>query len=857
LEQHVGPDGVGVQIDGNSNTVTIYASAARLTLERRHRAKAPPATERDLLLTEWRATDLVGRDDDLKVLTAWLEGPRAITARCLIARAGTGKTRLAIELCERAEDAGWTAGFARHEELRRFSDAQSLTGWVWPKKTLVVVDYAAASATILRQWLEALARRQPPEHRLRMLLLERHADAEMGWWADLARPGGLSGAGPDALLDPPEPVALRSLARVEARRAVLAQAMREAARVLGKTPAPELPPPGADAEFERRLGDDAISNEPLYLIMAGLVAVTTGARAAPSTSRLDPVKRVAKAERARLDRLAAGAGINASLFRHLAACVTLQGGCGREAAMRLVKKERDALDDKSTAWHDELVAHLVTALPLPGSGDVDAVRPDLIGEMFVLQHLTADGRTPEQQGAIVARAFGRAGMPVVRAVIRAALDLAEGNPEHATAAWLGRLAGETNDVVVLMAIASELPPSTLALRKPAAAITERIVEQLRASATSDPERVPELAGWLNNLSQRLSDLGRREEALAAIEEAVELYRVLAAARPDAFRPNLALSLNNLSNAVSAFDRGVEALAAIEEAVAIRRELAAARPDAFCPDLAESLSNLSGRSAALGQREEALAAIEEAVELYRALAKARPDAFRPKLAASLNNLSNALSALGRREEALAAIKEAVAIRHELAAAWPDAFRPDFAGSLNNLSKALSALGRREEALAAIEEAVAIRRELAEAWPDAFRPDLAASLINLSDCSAALGRRDAALAAIEEAVALYRALAKAPPDAFRTNLAVSLWVLAGRLDENGNAAGGVAANAEAIAVLREPLLRRPAAFAPHMAGLVREYRERCKKLGREPDGELLAPVLAALQALDRERPSGEGA
>ena len=29
---------------------------------------------------------------------------------------------------------------------------------------------------------------------------------------------------------------------------------------------------------------------------------------------------------------------------------------------------------------------------------------------------------------------------------------------------------------------------------------------------------------LNNLSSRLADLGRREEALAAIEESVELYR---------------------------------------------------------------------------------------------------------------------------------------------------------------------------------------------------------------------------------------------------------------------------------------------------------------------------------------------
>jgi hypothetical protein len=55
-----------------------------------------------------------------------------------------------------------------------------------------------------------------------------------------------------------------------------------------------------------------------------------------------------------------------------------------------------------------------------------------------------------------------------------------------------------------------------------------------------------LAGSLNNLSRRLADLGWREEALAAIEEVSGIYRELAAARPDAFRPDLAMSLNNLS-----------------------------------------------------------------------------------------------------------------------------------------------------------------------------------------------------------------------------------------------------------------------------------------------------------------------
>jgi tetratricopeptide (TPR) repeat protein len=72
---------------------------------------------------------------------------------------------------------------------------------------------------------------------------------------------------------------------------------------------------------------------------------------------------------------------------------------------------------------------------------------------------------------------------------------------------------------------------------------------------------------LNNLSAHLSDLGRQEEALQAIQEAVEFYRRLAADRPAAFNPDLAMSLNNLSNCLSDLGcREEEALQAIQEAV---------------------------------------------------------------------------------------------------------------------------------------------------------------------------------------------------------------------------------------------------------------------------------------------------
>ena len=71
--------------------------------------------------------------------------------------------------------------------------------------------------------------------------------------------------------------------------------------------------------------------------------------------------------------------------------------------------------------------------------------------------------------------------------------------------------------------------------------------------------------WHQKDQRRFSDLGRREEALSAIEQAVELRRSLASERPAIFNPELAVSLNNLSRCLSDMGRREDALAATNQA----------------------------------------------------------------------------------------------------------------------------------------------------------------------------------------------------------------------------------------------------------------------------------------------------
>jgi hypothetical protein len=78
-------------------------------------------------------------------------------------------------------------------------------------------------------------------------------------------------------------------------------------------------------------------------------------------------------------------------------------------------------------------------------------------------------------------------------------------------------------------IAAALPHPTFALAETAIAVLQRLVDQ---PASDSGQR----AAWLIDLSNHLWGLGRREEALAVVEEAVGIYRGLGQALPDAVCP---------------------------------------------------------------------------------------------------------------------------------------------------------------------------------------------------------------------------------------------------------------------------------------------------------------------------------
>ncbi len=459
--------------------------------------------------------------------------------------------------------------------------------------------------------------------------------------------------------------------------------------------------------------------------MAGLIAAKRGPEAALALRRLDAARHLARRE---LDRFARMASTEQDAVRHLVAFNGLLGGTPVAGLNSLFRTELETVGLSGDA--SRIATLLQQELPLAMEPDGKAsrlgtIQPDLIGEGVIVEAFeTAPPAVRLEGAATVQRAYAQSPTAAAMALMRllqdyayALEDAAASEPERETAkmlmGWLTTLVATIKNPIDLEPLVLALPVNSLILREQALDLTEKMADARRAAlaASGKAEDTVLAAMWVNNLANRQSTLGKRDEALTTAKEAVVLYRTLAETQPDAFKPNLAGTLNTLASSLSNLGKRDEALAAAKEAVTIYRTFAEAQRDSFKPTLAVSLNTLASSLSSLGKHDEALAAAKEAVTLYRTLAETQPDAFKPNFAMSLTNLATRLSDLGKHDEALAAAEEAVTIRRALADDRPDAFKPDLATSLNNFANTLSNLDKHEKALVAAGEAVTIQCALA--------------------------------------------------------------------------------------------------------------------------------------------------
>jgi hypothetical protein len=171
---NTGDNNTVVQVEGSNNTVNLGSTySIKLT---RYESLVDIDNDLGRLSPYTLFTPLIGREQEISSLNEFLEDDRSLLVRVITGDGGTGKTRLALELCEQANSRGWDAGFASRSELHKLTSGMDIGAWEWKKPTLIVVDYAAQHADLLRRWLDDLTERTTSHTiPLRMLLLERKA----------------------------------------------------------------------------------------------------------------------------------------------------------------------------------------------------------------------------------------------------------------------------------------------------------------------------------------------------------------------------------------------------------------------------------------------------------------------------------------------------------------------------------------------------------------------------------------------------------------------------------------------------------------------------------------------------------
>ena len=566
-----------------------------------------------------------------------------VSVAVLTGAGGTGKTRMAAQLCHDLEVLGWYTGFAPAKSAMKNDELTYLAELT--TELLVVVDYAEESRQEqLAAVLRALRGRRSPT---RIVLTARGIDS---WWEefleDLVSDGIQLGQGLVKELEPrPDPVLLYR------------QAVRGFSKVINGVNPPEVAIP-------KHAGDTALD----IVLQAWLSVVDDGGMQDPQSERL--VERGARSARAsnpnardslydRVLRLEFNRwrafpelrDISLIHLRRIAATLSL-----------LVPdvSQVDNVLSRLLEWRNEhlrrsRLAELLSTTLLRSAGDgTVSLRPDPVAEHLVLsvfggeldqvdavlpgEPLDVPGISePDASEATVTRAvmLGRQAQNLSQVITRAASqdrESATALAQHVLMAcpylWSSALevalaqGGPFADALErLIESGAELPFEEIERAIPLGHGTLRgaalaALQRMDVSAERDPVR---RARYLLKLANRLSDVGRSGEALEVAQEAVDLYRVLAQASPAAYTPDLARSLSNLAAILSGVGRSGEALEVAQEAVDLYRVLAQASPAAYTPDLARSLSNLATILSEEGQYEEALNVFIEGFDRFSSCA----------------------------------------------------------------------------------------------------------------------------------------------------------------------------------------------------------------------------------------------
>ena len=754
----------------------------------------------------------IGRETELQALQHFLfaDDGRPFSWWLMTGGGGTGKTRLARQLCLLARRQGWRAGFLpRDAQLA----VEALDAWSPRTPVLIVADYVMPRLDTLRRLVNRLELRQGLP-RLRLLLLEREAGALF----DSQFLGSDTEIKATIIRSrhQPEPLALLGLSDNQLWSIVKSRAWR--------TDNANLPPLPTDF-FQRleqldggRAGQIAIQHRPLVAMMLADALSNQGERAV--LTGLEPVLRDI-VDRDRKDFWPEQLGTKGSPPPPVGttdadvaiAFATMADGLGLPELASIQDARGTPIDKAKLKF-----CGVAIGKPLPpGVPVLDRLEPDLIGEFFALETLIADptdsfAEPPNPWMPQTAwRARGSAMFDFVArakqtfpqhpaipkvditvsgvkeswylaalAIVTRAIDLTEGLDKARV--WLLPHAETDHGAALAFAdltVEATLLETGIVSADALLALLDGLKTLQHTHTSALPLKVP-LAQSMINTGLTLGALGRGEEEIAIYDDLLARF---ATAPELALRELVAKALRNKGLTLGALGRGEEEIAIYDDLLA---RFATAPELALRELVANALFNKGLTLGALDRNEEEIAIYDD---LLARFATALELPLREQVAKALLNTGVRLGALGRGEEEIAIYDDLLA---RFATAPELALRELVAKALRNKGLTLGALGRGEEEIAIYDDLLA---RFATAPELALREQVAKALRNKGLTLGALGRGEEEIAVYDDLLARF---ATAPELALRELVANALF-------HKGLTLGALGRGEEEIAIYDDLLAR----------------------------------------------------
>lgn len=330
-------------------------------------------------------------EGDLNQLLNWaLKNKIDTLVQIIVGTAGSGKTRLMQEVCRRLMDQEWITGFLRSSPPANSSKEFEYFWSAVTSNCLIVIDYAESRPSEVSALLRSVINR----HRSSLIRIVFLARNTQGWWYEQLLKDRLVLALAESHKFSGEMIVNAFGAQRDDRQSIFLQALESYAKKLGCSIPDErlIKPP----EFL-----EETNGEPLYIHLAA-IAYLRGEN--PKTLQ-ELLHFTLLRERSYWVKILKKYGLFESYWKgffQIVAGITLLGGVQNDA------KVIELIDELSstkafTSEEKQKIREILSYFFHRGSG-VDALRPDRLGEVFLLEECAQD---PHLLDTVIKQCQGR------------------------------------------------------------------------------------------------------------------------------------------------------------------------------------------------------------------------------------------------------------------------------------------------------------------------------------------------------------------------------------------------------------------------------------------------------------------